>query len=69
MDTLASNMHKEAVDVQQTYLMVPVGEGMGDTNGDGEVYWEVSTRVGRAGLCMGGGGPRSSRSDVNAILI
>ena len=52
-----------------THLMVPVGEGMGETNGDGVVYWEVSTRLGRAGLCMGGGGPKSSRRDVNAILI
>ena len=54
------------------YLIVPVGEGIGETNGDGagELYWPAaSTRLGRAGLCMGGGGPRSSRRDVNAILI
>ena len=52
--------------------MVPVGEGMGETKGEraGELYWPVtSTRLGRAGLCIGGGGPRSSRRDVNATLI
>lgn len=48
--------------------MVPVGEGIGDTNGDWEVNCE-STLAGRAGLCMGGGGPMSSNRDVNAILI
>ena len=52
--------------------MVPVGEGMGETKGEraGELYWPAtSTRLGRAGLCIGGGGPRSSRRDVNATLI
>ena len=49
-------------------LMVPVGEGIGETNGEGDVYWE-SILTGRAGLCMGGGGPRSSSRDVKAILI
>ena len=48
--------------------MVPVGDGMGETNGEGDVNW-ASTRAGRAGLCIGGGGPRSSRREVNAILI
>ncbi len=52
--------------------MVPVGDGMGETNGEraGELCWPaVSIRLGRAGLCIGGGGPRSSRRDVNATLM
>ena len=59
-------------DQKVSNLMVPVGDGIGETNGDGagELYWPAtSIRLGRAGLCMGGGGPRSSRRDVNAILI
>ena len=48
------------------YLMVPVGEGIGDTKG--ETNW-VSTLSGRAGLCIGGRGPMSSRREVNANLI
>lgn len=48
--------------------MVPVGDGIGETKGEGEVKVE-STLAGRAGLCIGGGGPRSSSRDVKAILI
>ena len=54
------------------YLMVPVGEGIGETKGEraGELCWPAtSTRLGRVGLCIGGGGPRSSRRDVNATLM
>ena len=52
--------------------MVPVGEGIGETKGEraGELCWPAtSTRLGRAGLCIGGGGPRSSRREVNATLM
>lgn len=48
--------------------MVPVGEGMGDTNGDTRV---VSTLRG-VGTAVGGAGwvgPRSSRREVKASLI
>ena len=49
-----------------TDLIVPVGEGMGDTKGEVRV---VSILMGHNGCGMGGGGPRSSRREVKASLI
>ena len=49
-----------------TDLIVPVGEGMGDTKGEVRV---VSILMGHNGCGMGGGGPRSSKREVKASLI
>ena len=49
------------------YLIVPVGEGIGETKGEVRV---VSILSGMTGLeRCGCDGPRSSRRDVNASLI
>ena len=55
-----------AVHAHTTDLIVPVGEGMGDTKGEVRV---VSILMGHNGCGMGGGGPRSSRREVKASLI
>lgn len=47
--------------------MVPVGEGMGDTKGEGR--GAVSTLRGATGLTKEWAEPRSSRREVNASLI